>query len=946
MFCTSCLIWEFLEDDVYCSWCSTTLVDIGLHLDSEYVYIGIHDKKINLTIRHTGAIGTIELQRVESRQPWLKVLDQPPAKTLLQSGMQVTVSLSVNTHGLPEDYHEAQIVVVSSIGEREVKLEAVPWPVPQATLGEYTILLDRLAEENTTGYLSLPKGIVTVEELSTDVDWASVELDERVSLPHRLDARGNIPLEFRLKIDEPFLIETLEHSGETPPVIYKGNLIARYAELTPPRKDLFYVKCFLPPELDFQVETNTIRMEIFTGKRGEIDLTLQNGKEREKGGLADLQIHEIKIDKPWLKPSGTLTFPITITSGNHLQVTFVAMADEIGEGSHVAKISFLTNTPGEGRLKEIFVEAVVREMPEFEGVVAIDFGTTNSCCAFLDSHSRLDLISIDELGEGKSTTASSTILYNDLFEENVKDYEIGDRAYEISFDPSAKFSAVRQVKRRLGTLEPYEIIFHRDPGKRAEYLPREVVTDILKRILERAEKALKARVNACTITHPSRFSLRQIEDIKGALADCGIKVDKIKLVHESIGAALDFLQEPEVLEKYNQYTLMVYDFGGGTTDITLLEVVNSQFTQNTKKITPKLLGATGDPLLGGEDVTDIVMKLLHENCEMLLRERYSTNAVIPFDVENFQALHRQTVARQNRNLLRRLAESSKIAVSTYGDNHVERLLSAAEMIVDGHNLKTSLPRTFRLTVIVDNEVKQNEGFEYREVVPSKAEIVNQLRPMLEEFIGLLKDWAKNSGVESPAVILLSGKSSALPLVEEIISEHFKSEIRTTSNSKECVVRGACRLSSRLPRAGVFLNLEHMSLSATTSRLGVAVTEGNTVGKFKEIIGTGVPIGATGIKKQVTDIVLSRDTEIRILENTGANSELFINGEENKHIRPLKVFSLEAKLTDWESHHDKHVSEDALQKAEITLEMMPNLTVKLIARVPGVDEPLEFEAEWA
>jgi molecular chaperone DnaK (HSP70) len=952
MLCQSCGVWEFIEDDVYCSWCGATLIDIGLSLQPPHIYLGDYDKKLTLSIEHSGAIGTIELDRVESKQPWLKVVGKSIKGLKLQRGMKEELELEVDTRGLPDDYHEPQVVVFSNLGTHDIKLDVVPWPAPQATLGEFTAILDRIAEEHMAGYLSLPRGIVTVEELTTDVPWASIELNNKISLPHKLDARSNVPLEFKLKVDEAYLLDHIDRNKETPPITFNGNLVVRYAELTPPRNYIFYVKGFRPPKLDFQLETNRVKVEVLTGKRGEIDLTLLNGNEKGEAGRADLQIHDIKIDKPWLKPTVPFSFPITISSGDYLQVTFAAAADEIGEGSNLAKIVFFTNIAKEKRLKEFFIDVDVQQMSDFKGTLAIDFGTTNSCCAFIDERNRHDLIPIDDPGTANPTTASSTILYENLFENEEKEYVIGDRAYEISFDPSAKFSAVRQVKRRLGITEPYKIIFHRDPSKDRKYLPVDVAADILKRIIERAEEKLRGKINQCTITHPSRFSLRQIEDLRQAISACGIKPEKIRLIHESIGAALEYIQDKEVLEKYSQYHLLVYDFGGGTTDITLLHVKNSQSsTQNIKDILPKVIGATGDPFLGGENVTDLVMKLLHKNCEEQLRGRYpnAANAIIPFDVENFQAHSRQTFARQNRNSFRRIAEATKIAISTFGDGHADKLLSPEKMIVDGEDLKPRLPRELQPIVILDNEVKQDVKFNYRDVVPTEAEINDELRPRLKEFISLLKDWAVNCGVESPDVILLSGKSSALPIVREVISKHFSGvEIKSARELKECVVRGACRLSSRLPRAGVRIDLEeNVTLSATTSRLGIAVQDpSSTEPIFKEIIGAGVPIGVDGIKRAITDIGLQyRDTEFKIMENTGIAPELYINGEENKHIKELKAFSLESKLAEWERRQGKHVSEKALREAEIMLEMMPDLTIKLVAQIPGVDEPLEFEAKW-
>jgi hypothetical protein len=230
-------------------------------------------------------------------------------------------------------------------------------------------------------------------------------------------------------------------------------------------------------------------------------------------------------------------------------------------------------------------------------------------------------------------------------------------------------------------------------------------------------------------------------------------------------------------------------------------------------------------------------------------------------------------------------------------------------------------------------------------VPEKAEFDGKLRPALEETINLAEEWAKNLGVGSPDVILLSGKSSALPLVEELMHAHFpEAKVEPASELKECVVRGACKLSAKDLRAGVTVRLDDSVLSATTSRLGIAVWEDGH-GRFKEIIGAGVPIGAAGLKRPVRDVLLERDRQIRLLENTGHGVSLVVNNQENLYIRELKVFSLESKLLEWEGAHGRLVSAEELEAAEIELEMTPNLAIRLTARLPGVEEPLEFEAEW-
>ncbi len=952
MHCPHCQKWEITETDVFCSWCRTKLVDFDLSFNQDHLCVNDIVDGLTLTLTHTGSVGTIRVERIESTQPWLVPHMEQVADQSVQVGKDMIVPLEVNLHDLTDDYHETRLAVISNVGTREATLEVAPRPKFQInTGGEHTVLLDNLQEELMSGYLAVTRGLLTVESLTTDVPWAEVEITQPENLPCKLDQRGDNRLEFIFRMDERSLLAEALHGGQSLPAEFKGTLLIKLAEFEEPRKETFRVKCFLPPLLYIPEAEGRIRLEVFSGKRGEINLTLQNG-ERDEPGHANLQIQAIEIDAPWLKLSGAISYPLNIASGQYHGLTLTATTTDLGEGVYPARITFVTNTPGELREKHVPVDIEVRDMPIFDGTIAIDFGTTNSCCAFLDENNPLTLIPIGEPDDGGRTTVASAILYQDLFDGSDKHYIIGNEAYALSFDSSNAFSAVRQVKRRLGTDKPYEITFQFDPVKRASYRPREVAADIIKRILERAEERVGGRIVSCTVSHPSRFSLRQLEDLKEAVVSCGIEKNKIKTVHEPIGAAIDFIQQKEVRDKYQQYHLMVFDFGGGTTDITLLNVQNEHPSDELTIVIPEVLGATGDRWFGGEDVTDMVMNLVLSRCEFLLRARNpeALNLVVPFNAENFTDPRRKRLAQQNRNFLRFWAEAAKIAISTYGDKHQEALES--NYYIDGNNIRSRLPENFQLAVIVDNDVRPTETFFHDEVVPKQEEINEQLRPRLEKIMVMMQRLTQNNNVEMPDIILLSGKSSALPVVRKVIEASFPTALLEPSTNsaegsfdlKECVVRGACQLSNPEVRAGVDIRPPKSgALSATTSRLGLRVTD-TGVAMFREVIDAGMPISGEGLRQPVRGIVLKRESRIRIMENTSLEDTIIQNGHPNLNITELKVFRLDARLDEWEQQHGRQITDQDLFNTEIELIVTPNLLVRLVARVPGIDESLEFETE--
>ncbi|MEK6280185.1 MAG: Hsp70 family protein [Acidobacteriota bacterium] len=911
-----------------------------------HLYAGDLVDGLGLILSHTGTVRTINVQSIKSSQPWLSPQVDWTDGLKLHVNSDMVIPVKVDLVDLADSYHEAVVVVTSSAGTREIELEVSPRPKFQiVTGGEHSVLLDNLPDERMSGYLSVTQGVITIESLATDVpEWATVTPIQPSNLPCKLDQRSDNRLEFVFQINEQYLLDDVRQRVQVLPAEYKGMLLVKLAEFGELRKESFRVNCFLPPKLHIPEAEGRIKHQVFVDKRGELDLTLQNG-ERDDVGRASLHIHAIRIDAPWLQPSGAITYPLIIASGQYHGLTLTILTKNLSEGIHPAKVTFLTNMSGAEKEKDIFVDIDVRRMPQFEGVLAIDFGTTNSCCAILDRLGQLEMIPIGDVKDGNQTTVSSAILYEHLFDDGVKNYRIGNAAYAASF--SSSFSAVRQVKRLLGTTNPLEITFQGDPAKRASYLPREVATDIIRRILERAEEHIGKHIVSCTISHPSRFSLGQIADLKEAIRACGI--DKIRTVHEPIGAALDFIRHKEIREKYQQYHLMVFDFGGGTTDITLMHVQNEyQAAHHRTKITPEVLGATGDRWLGGENVTEIVMDLAVDRCEEVLRARNpgALNVVVPYKSENFNSQHRKSLAKGNRNSLRLWAEAAKIAVSTYGDEHQKKLSVPGNEFIDGIPIKSRLPQSFLLAVIVDNAVRLTEEFFHEDVVPRQQEIDSQLRPKLEDLADMMQRLAKHHDVTAPDIILLSGKSSALPVVPEVMAEYFPTaRIAKPADLKECVVSGACQLVNPDP-GPVYIKFKGAK-TAMTSRLGLRVNDPDTgLSAFSQVIDAGVPIGDAGLRQRVLGIALDRETQIRILENTSSKDDwLSLNGKWNRNITELKVSSIDAKLSEWEKKHNRTVTDQDLEDAEIELLVTPTLAVKLTVRVPGMNEPLEFEAEW-
>jgi molecular chaperone DnaK (HSP70) len=872
--------------------------------------------------------------RVIPSSPQLQVEVSEPLSNIIPDGEILTTQVEVETVFLDEGYYEAIIEVVTTAGIERVRLEVVPQPDVVPVTGKYELLLDLVQSEQNFAHINIRQGVITVEELSTDVPWAEVRTRQEYKLPFTLDARSTSTLPLEFVFDERALLDQAREF----PFEYPGNLIIRYREFEKLRSVPFQVICYKPPEL-YVWESEVKVIKLRAGRQESFTLTLQNTDITVLDGDIGRGILEIRAIEvfnmdgspcTWLKQTASIEFPLRISSGKFMALSFAiettegepGSPDQIGVGTHSVAVIITTNVP-ESK-KRYFFEFDVQRMPVHEGMLVVDFGTSNTCAALLSLGGLgiEDLIPIDEtfdasMGE-RPTTAPSVIQYLDLLETGVKEYQIGSGPAGLAhLSPSVVVSP----KRGLETNQKYSIVFSMAGGRKtAEYTPREVIADYLRRVKEISEDHIRARIYQVTIAHPSRFSLRQIKELERATREAFGESCSLEKIHEPIAAALDFIVTPEAVSR-ESYTLMVYDFGGGTTDVTLLQIEN-QHRGSYCVVTPQVLGAAGNPRLGGTEVTEIVMKLGLKRAEKVVVSKFpeATAGQILINLESFRYNpQRRRAVIENRSTLLRWAEPAKIALSNYGDRHQPPA-----------NLGF-IP----LHILIDDR-QMTHNFYHEDIVPRLEELNSELEVFLNDAMLLTKKLAEEGQVEAPDVILLAGKSSALPIVKEMLRRYFPtSEIcYPSSDLKECVVHGACiKERYKQPFVDVRLNLDEAAIGATTSRIGVPRLKGGHC-YFEGVFGAGVPIPETGLKKRLEGLPpLTRKTRITILENVGGNDDYMVSGKRNPDIDEIAVFELTSLPPD--------ISDAELSQAALELEVNRNLDIVLRAYISGRDEPIIF-----
>ncbi len=367
-------------------------------------------------------------------------------------------------------------------------------------------------------------------------------------------------------------------------------------------------------------------------------------------------------------------------------------------------------------------------------VIGIDLGTTNSCVAVMEGGKP----KVIENVEGARTTPSIVAF--------AKDGErlIGQPAKRqaVTNPDSTIFAVKRLIGRRFDDpvtkkdteLVPYTIA--RGPNGDAwvaaggeEYSPSQISAFILQKMKETAESYLGESVTQAVITVPAYFNDAQRQATKDAGKIAGLEV--LRIINEPTAAALAY-----GLDKDNNKTIAVYDLGGGTFDISVLEIGDGVF---------EVKATNGDTFLGGEDFDSTIVQYLADE----------------FKKAEGIDLTKDKLALQR---LKEAAEKAKIELSSAQTTEVNLPFITADQNGPKHLVK-NITRA-DLERLVDDLIKRT----------------------LEPCRKALAD----AGVKSEAIdeVVLVGGMTRMPKVRQIVKEFFGKEPHTGVNPDEVVAIGA------------------------------------------------------------------------------------------------------------------------------------------------------------
>ena len=366
-------------------------------------------------------------------------------------------------------------------------------------------------------------------------------------------------------------------------------------------------------------------------------------------------------------------------------------------------------------------------------VIGIDLGITNSCVAFVESNEPKVIIN----EEGNRTTPSIV-----SFGKNENEILVGEPAKrQAVVNPERTvYSSKRLIGRRFEETSddrkvlPYEVVKNKNGDAwikidTKEYSPPEISANILGKLKNAAESHLGTKVTDAVITVPAYFNDSQRQATKDAGKIAGLNVERI--INEPTAAALAY-----GFDKKKDGLIAVYDLGGGTFDISILEVGENVI---------EVKSTNGDTSLGGDDFDRLIINYLIEE----------------FKKENGVDLSSDKMALQR---LREGSEKAKIELSAALETEINLPFITADQNGPKH-LLIKLSRS-KFEQIIDEKVKSS----------------------LQPCSNALKD----AGVKASEIneVILVGGSTRMPIVQKIVTDFFGKEPHKGINPDEVVALGA------------------------------------------------------------------------------------------------------------------------------------------------------------
>lgn len=359
-------------------------------------------------------------------------------------------------------------------------------------------------------------------------------------------------------------------------------------------------------------------------------------------------------------------------------------------------------------------------------VIGIDLGTSNSAAALVEGGRPVIIPSAEGAGVSSGKAFPSYVAFT-------KDGQllVGEPARrQAALNPE---NTIYAAKRKMGTDYKYTIM-----GK--TYTPQQISAFILQKIKQDAEAYLGEKVEEVVITCPAYFNDNQRQATKDAGEIAGFKV--LRIINEPTAACLAYGLEKAGTE----LKILVFDFGGGTLDVTIMEM--------WKEGGFKVMATSGDTQLGGTDMDRILVEYI---------------------VSEFQKTHGIDL-RKDRLAMQRIQEAAEKA-------------------------KVELSSTLTTDINLPFITADAEGPRHLTMAITRAKLEELVRPIIDRCRGPIeqairdaKDSFKKEGVDfnekSIDKIIMVGGPTRMPIVQKFVEDYFGKKIERGIDPMECVAMGA------------------------------------------------------------------------------------------------------------------------------------------------------------
>jgi molecular chaperone DnaK len=366
-------------------------------------------------------------------------------------------------------------------------------------------------------------------------------------------------------------------------------------------------------------------------------------------------------------------------------------------------------------------------------IIGIDLGTTNSCVSVMEGNEPVVIAN----SEGKRTTPSVV-----AFVEG-GERKVGDPAKRQAITNPTK--TIYSIKRFMGTSfeesskevarVPYEVVKGENNTPRVKiddrlYTAQEISAIILQKMKKTAEDYLGQEVTEAVVTVPAYFNDAQRQATKEAGEIAGLTIKRI--INEPTAAALAYGLDKKGIDQ----KIVVFDFGGGTHDVSVLELGDGVF---------EVLATDGDTHLGGDDVDDAIINWLAEE----------------FKAEEGLDLRQDPMALQR---LKEAAEKAKIELSS---------TTASEI---------NLPYIMPVNGIPKHLVRTLQRAKFEQLIAS----------IVERTIAPCRSALSNAGLQPSDIdeVILVGGSTRIPVIQEAVERFFGKAPSKGVNPDEVVAVGA------------------------------------------------------------------------------------------------------------------------------------------------------------